>query len=584
MLLPLALVLCGALGPATAADRSYEDRLIARALSAQGRELELAPEGKRIDEVLVSSEDIIAPTDPWPQAFNWIHVRTREATVRQELLFQEGEVYRRALGEETERNLRALFIFAIARIIPVKGRTPGAVGVLVVTKDLWSIRLNTQYSVVGKLIQVLRVRPTEQNFLGRDKTLTLDFLLKLDTLSVGELFFDPRLFGTRLALLQSAAVVFNRATGVAEGSRGQLSLGLPLFSLASEWGFSVGGSWSVGRTRVYRGAEIWALPYPGAAAPVDTVPYVYDARTFRGEALYTRSLGRLYKTNLSAGLGGYGRRFTAPHLLGLTEDERGWLVANYLPLNEDAVYLTASAQLFKADYRVLHNLDTFALSEDLQLGHWISAQVRWANPAFGSPSRFVEGGVASRYRWLWRDDLLTVSVAAAVRYMPQVPVAAVTAPWVNRRFAAEVLNYSPELPGRLVARALVELRGQDLNHGIDLLGGDNGLRGLSPEALTGVNELLFNLEYRTPPIELWTLHLGGVLFWDAGTAYDSSPQLVHTVGIGLRALFPQFDIQTVRIDFGYALNGPVTPFLDRLSSTFGQITDVRPSLLTQPLN
>jgi len=99
----------------------------------------------------------------------------------------------------------------------------------------------------------------------------------------------------------------------------------------------------------------------------------------------------------------------------------------------------------------------------------------------------------------------------------------------------------------------------------------------------GTREILTNVEFRTQPLELFTVHAGLVLFYDTGSAFDQSPSLVHTVGIGIRALFPQLDIQPVRIDFGYAFNGPVTPFLNQFSSSFGQVTDVRPSFLDAPL-
>jgi hypothetical protein len=50
------------------------------------------------------------------------------------------------------------------------------------------------------------------------------------------------------------------------------------------------------------------------------------------------------------------------------------------------------------------------------------------------------------------------------------------------------------------------------------------------------------------------------------------------------ALFPQFNIETFRIDFGLALQGPVpTLFTDRFSSTFRQVFDFRPDFLHSPL-
>jgi hypothetical protein len=450
---------------------------------------------------------------------------------------------------------------------------------LVVTKDLWSLRLNSEFSVVGTLLQYLRLRPSEQNFLGRNKQLSLDFTLRLDTVSLGQAYVDPRVLGSRFALSQSAAIVLSRANGQPEGSRGSLSFGLPLYSLASKHAFSVSGAFDVRTARIFRGASVWRLPYPDEFLPVATVPYVYRAREVVAGAVYTRSFGTAYKTNLSGGVGVYQRRYTPPGNLGLTEPQKAWLVDTRLPYSEEASYLSGHVRAFEARYAVLRDAATFALPEDYQLGHNLSFGVRAAEPTPLASARFVELGATARYRLLQGEDLFTVKAAGRLRRM-----LGHSTPWVNRRAAFELSNLSPPLgPGRVVARALLDVRGYDLGNPVVLLGGGNGLRGLAPDALNGQNQVLFNLEYRTKPLELYTLHLGGVLFWDAGAAYVGRPKLVHAVGIGLRALFPQFDVETLRIDFGYVIDGPRPGWPDRFSASFGQVTDFRPAFIDEPL-
>src|SRR5438552_4053965 len=120
MLAALVLLVCGA----EPADAGYEDRVVDWGLGVFQRTPDPGPEGKRIEEILVSSEDIVAPSDPWPRVFNAVHVRTRELIVRRELLFAEGQLYSASLAAETERNLRGLIIFSVARVIAVRGRTP----------------------------------------------------------------------------------------------------------------------------------------------------------------------------------------------------------------------------------------------------------------------------------------------------------------------------------------------------------------------------------------------------------------------------------------------------------------------------
>jgi hypothetical protein len=229
---------------------------------------------------------------------------------------------------------------------------------------------------------------------------------------------------------------------------------------------------------------------------------------------------------------------------------------------------------------VLRDVDTFALPEDLQVGLLLRGEMRLA----ASRPGFLEAWSSARYRYLAGDALFTASAAGSLRWI----VGGGPEEVVNRRGAVELSVVSPWVGiGRLVARASFQVRAADLDKTVLFLGGGNGLRGLEPEVLQGTRIALMNLEYRTRPVEIATLHVGGVLFWDGGSAWGvaSSPfpqPLVHTVGLGLRALFPQFDVEPVRIDFGFVLDGPSPPPFERFSASFGQITRYRPSMLETP--
>ena len=583
----ICLLACILLLPAspTRAEQGYEERLVEWGLAQVGREREPSPDGKRVEEVLVASEEIIAPSDPYPRVVNIIHVKTRDSVLRREVLLEVGQPWQADKVEESERNLRKLGILAVARVIPVKGRTPGGVGLLVISKDLWSIRLNQEFNFASGVVQRYRLRPTEVNFLGLDKQLGLDLLVKIDTLAVGQTYSDPRLFGTRLSLSENASIIINRHTHLPEGTFGTVNFGLPLYTLDQENGFNVGTAWQVQRARIFRGPSVWQLPYPDADAPTGTVPYIYDDRQVVGVAGYTRSFGTRYKTNVTVGMGGFSRRFAAPPDAELSDDERAWLSTRYLPKSEDALYLSASVRTFEARYKVMRNLRSFALSEDYQLGHQVLVQARWSDPAFFSPQRFVEMGASARYRWGFGDDLLTVTGAGAARYVPGATGTGFDGPWVNKRLAFELENASPPVGvGRFVVRGLVDLHFDDANTRILLLGSGNGLRGVAAEALSGTHMMLINVEYRTRAIELLTLHAGLVAFWDVGSAFTRGPVPVHTVGLGFRFLLPQLDIEPLRVDFGYVINAANPPFGGGISSSFGQVDDYRPSFLDTPLN
>lgn len=564
------LLLALAATPA-AQDTGYEERLIEWGLAQHERTREAAPEGKRIEEVLVASENIIAPSDPYPAFLNWIHVRTRESVIRREVLLGPGDTWDAHRVEETERNLRRLFLLAVVRVVAVQGKE-GGVGLLVITKDRWSLRLSNAFTLIGSLLQYLQLQLIEVNFNGWGQQLAVNTVVRLDTFSVGQSFVERRLFGSRWYVGEAAALLFNRQTGALEGTVGSAAVGQPLITLDQEWAFLLDGSWNVRRRRVFRGANIWQLEYPGPGG-TEAVPLVYDVREYAAEASVTRSFGRAVKLDVSGSLGGYSRQYTPP---GLEAAQAAWLTANYLPRSENVTFVGAQVRAFPSTFRVLRNIDTFELSEDYQLGWRALAQVRYAVPLPFAPSHFVEVGGSVRYRLYAADDLLTVTVAGAVRLRPGLEPA-------NQRLAFEVSNSSPQFwGGRLVTRLLVDVKDNDLDNRQLLLGGSTGLRGAFPEQLTGRNLVLGNIEYRAKPIELWTNWLGLVLFYDVGAAYDVAPVFVHTVGMGLRLLLPQLNREVLRLDFGVVINGPV-PGADRLNATWGQVTDLRPEFLDSPL-
>lgn len=567
--------------PARAEHAGYEGRVVASALARNGLTRASAPEGKRIESVRIFSSPVVTEADLWPDWLDLFHVTTRKRVIRRVLLLHPGETYRATRAAESERNLRALAIFSVARVVAARGANGGVV-LVVVTKDLWSLRLNMAYSLVGSLLQTLQLEPSERNFLGFDNHVGLDFLLQQDTLALGEAFSDSRLLGRELSLAEQAVLIFNRHTRAPEGSAGALSFGRPLYSLEQRWGFDLAASWNVSPTRIFRGASVWKLPYPSAGSPTAFVPYVYDAREFDAEADATRSFGTATKANLTFGLGGYSHRY-APSAPGLTSAERAWLVSEHLPRSEDAVYLALQLETFQPRWMVLHGFERFAVAEDYQLGWHALLEARWADPVFLSATRWVELGASLRWRAYHWDDLLTAEAAGAVRWMPAVASQTGT-PFVNRRGAAQVENISPILGiGRLVVRGLVDFEAKDLSHPVRFVGGTEGPRGFPPEVQGGRNAILWNVEYRTRPWVFHGIRTGLVVFYDGGSAFDATPEVLHAVGVGLRIMLPRINLTPIRIDFGFALNGPRPSWLERFSSSFGQVTDIHPAFLDQPL-
>lgn len=552
-----------------------EEKLIVWGLKRHDLELEPNPDGKAIDEVFVEREEIFPEENP--KFFDILHIKTRDAVVRREVLLKPGGVWDGQRALETERNLRRIFILSVAKVVPVKA-PDGRVSVLVVTQDRWSLRLSNSFTLIGSLLQFLQLTLIEVNFNGWGQSLSIDTVLRLDTFALGQSFTERRLFGSRWSFSEAATLVFNRQTGAVEGTVGQVIVGYPIITLDQPWGFLIDGAWNVRKRRIFRGASVWQLQYPDADGS-ERVPYQFDQRELGLDAVVTRRFGDGVKVDLTLNAGAYLRQYTPMVESKLNAEQAAWLTSNYLPRSENATFVEGIATAFTNDFRILKNLDTYELSEDLQLGFRVTAGARWAFPSPLTTQQFIEVGGAARYRFYQADDLFTVSAAGGARFRPGTTTA-------NERFAAEVLNYSPSFQGgRLVTRLLVDLRWNDLNNRQLLLGGSQGLRGTQAEQFTGRNMVLANLEYRTRPIAfVLGTYLGFVLFYDVGSAFDAVPVPQHTAGFGMRLLMPYFNFDVLRFDFGVHINNfAPAPGLDRLNVTWGQVNDIRPAILDSAL-
>lgn len=573
--LPLLASVVVSAAPGEGAPLGPEEKLIQWGLARRGLEVDPAPNGKEVDEVFVEREEIFPEENP--KFFDILHIKTRDSVVRREVLLKPGDVWNADRALETERNLRRIFVLSAARVVPVKAPN-GKLSVLVVTQDRWSLRLSNSFTLIGSLLQFLQLTLVEVNFNGWGQSLSLDTVLRLDTFSVGQSFTERRLFGSRWSFSEAANIIFNRQTGRAEGTVGQVIVGYPIITLDQPWGFLVDGAWNLRKRRIFRGANVWQLPYPDEGG-TERVPFQFDQRELALDAVVTRRLGSAVKIDLTASAGAYLRQYTPMEESRLTEAQSAWLTRNYLPRSENASFVEGIATAFSNDFRALKNLDTYELSEDLQLGFRATAGARWAFPSPLTTQQFLELGGAARYRFYRWDNLFSLSASGGARVRPGLPTA-------NERFAAELLNYSPSFyGGRLVTRVLLDMRWNDLNNRRSLLGGSQGLRGTLPEQFTGRNLFIANLEYRTRPIAFalgtW---LGFVLFYDVGSAFDVTPVLQHTAGFGLRLLMPYFNFDVLRFDFGVHINNfAQAPGLDRLNATWGQVNDVRPDILDRAL-
>ncbi len=605
-------------GSASALDvkKQYEEGLVSWALAQAGLERDPAPAGKVIERIEIVREEIIARSDPWPGFLNIFHVKTKDFVVRQELLIRPGDRWDEELVDESARILRKLFILAVVRTVACRSRTPGKVVLLVVTKDLWSIRLNMNWSMVGSVVGFWDFTPTEMNLAGRNKRLSLHLRLEeldlgsfkvRDAVSVGQLYVDPRVLGSRLRLVEWVDLVIageipsggvglggkawvpSARPGTIEGAYAQVTLGKPLYSLATEWSWGAWGVLDIRQVRRFtvnpesappgespgHGLKTLLVQSPlgtvackvgGAPSTCHAVPRVYDRSELMAGAYVTRSFGRAIKHDVSAGLTSYRLRYAPPGDFPFDEETRAAYVRYSLARSEDASYFYFTYQTRDTRFIQLRNIQTFALTEDFSLGHNLSLTARFATNLTDAAQGYLELSASASYLWHFRGDLLTLWASASSRWQPRIEALGYPGPLVSSSLDVGFKNVTPRLwIGRLHLQVHATLRDNNIDRTTVALGGDSGLRGYASGQFEGQNLFLVNAEYRSEPLNLFTVHCGFILFYDGGAVFAGPdprqpsatlPFRFHqSVGLGLRAHLPQFDKESMRVDFGVPLSG-----------------------------
>lgn len=571
---------------------NLEFERIRRALTRVRGKVDLNPKGKRIESIEIVALPVFEPEDPVPQFLNWFHVTTQKYVIERELLLHKGDRYDQRLSDETERNLQALILFSVVVALPLEGSRPDSVRYLVVTKDIWSLRLGWNGQFNGGVIDYLSLQPTERNLFGTGRQLygTLVFTRRTYTLGVG--FYEPRLAGTRTAISAEAQAVVNCETGEIEGSTGSFLYSKPLYSTQATWGYSTAVSWSNRRNPIFipqnfggaicsvRATDVLSADIPSGRVGIIPNEYLFDSQSFSQS--FTRSYGYRYKTNLGFGLEAIRYAYGPTSLSGirlddeseaqgeLSEEERQYLVNVYhAQLAPSDMRISPFFQLtsFTTNFHRDINSETLGLQEEgnFRLGHIATLRVFPALEALGSTRDMLGLTASASYARSVDTGYAKVSVVSDVELsQPDQTDAALS---LALRFTSPRLTL-----GRFIYDARIYEHYRNYRNSRVYLGGTNRLRGYANAAEDGFNYIVSNLEFRTRPLDIFSVQLGGVLFYDVGDAFyrHSDIEFRHGVGGGLRFLAPQLDRDVFRVDVGVpvpfdAPGGDVT-----VIATFGQ--------------
>ena len=568
VLLAVAVLVRLAGSTAAAADvprlGSLERESVGEALATLGLIIEPHPEGKRIRKIRAVNQDVFSKHDWLFQVFNVFHRTTRPLHLERELLVEPGQLYDQALVDESVRNLQSPPVIVIANrttvgppelssvvaIVPVVSPEPGTVDVLAVTRDLWSLRFNTNFEFQGSALSLLQSSLSENNLLGWRKYLALTFDMDLGRYGFGPSYIDPNIMGTRLILVARATLWYGRDTDRYEGDSEILSLRYPLFSLASRWGAGLDVTHQDAIVRNFLGNAIRSVQLPG---DIVEVPYKYRRRILTTDLNVLRSFRRgdvVQRVVL-------GHRFDRRRSL-VTEDfpldpahpERArQFLDQQAPSDETRSEPYLRYEAFTARYAYFRDLDTFDLRESHRLGPTLQIEVGAGLPVLGAD--VVAFPVSALVGWsLGSPD-------GAFGYAQiQGSARARGGAWIDETLETQFLIASPPIArlARLLLYAQTDTVRDDTRRTKFFIGGSTGLRGYAIGEFDGSSSFVAHVELRSLPLAIFSQRFGVLLFYDAGDAKSSFAELVphHDVGVGLRWLIPQLNSSVLRIDWAVA--------------------------------
>jgi outer membrane protein assembly factor BamA len=458
---------------------------------------------------------------------NRLHIRTRQATIADQLLFREGQLYDPSTVAESARILRSTRYLRDASIRPVAYHD-GVVDLEVKTQDVWTLNPGLSFGRHGGK-NTGGFELEELNFLGLGTELGLSFKSGIDRDSKS-VFYRDRQLGSSWWDLSTTY------SDNSDGRLADLSLERPFYSLETQRA-------------------------GGVAANDDLrVDSRYDLGKVIDKFETHAKLASAY-WGFSDGLSdGWARRYS----LGFTYDDHefanapGSAAALLLPADRKLVYPWVAAEWVQDRFATTRNRDQIEKTEDYALGWKLRAQVGYASSATGSDRDAVmlEGTASTGYDLSQRQSL-TLGAAAAGRFEAGA--------LANGLLSAEARYYFRQSPRRLVFMGLSGTAGNRLDTDTQvLLGGDNGLRGYPLRYQAGTGRWLFTAEQRMYsnwfPFQLF--NVGGAVFFDMGrvTGRDplgSLPQgVLKDVGIGLRLGNSRSALGNVlHIDLAFPLDG-----------------------------
>lgn len=535
----------------------FEHGHVHRQLHARGWKIDDSAEGKTVIFVQLHRYPVFVAFETLPLLPNQLHVLSKTGFIRRELLVNKGGVFTHSDLNESVRNLRNLGVFSLVAAVPILTDDPKTVGVMVVTRDIWSLRLESSFQLTGAVLDRLQTQLTERNLFGRGIQALVRYNMQPLFVSTGALFRNRRVLNKPYTLTVSSDAFFEKDTGQYEGYSVSVYSGRPLYSMSDRVSYAISASRSVGIVRQEQMGSrvVWD---DGETLDVESVPrgWSYESYNLGVSSDIQFRLATVFRVGGGLSVSNYQAQTVASsELSALSAESRSRFRLEVVPESLLLAYPHVRFSFYRDRFSVFKNLSGFALSEELQLGLSGGAYAQFPMKSMGSSQDLVVTGARTIFRERFLSDALVECAASGVSRYRVEPEA-----WTDSTFLLRFRTASSSSRlGRFIVRA--DWVGQRAQTSADplSLGGDNGIRGYSSQHFLsfGGNRLRGNVEFRTKPIRLGPFYSGAVAFYDAGALYGGSKDsgYVHAIGLGARAILPQASSYTYRVDFGVPLEG-----------------------------
>lgn len=493
---------------------------------------DLVAANARIGEVRIVVRDLFDTNRPDENTTlfrlaNRLHIDTRDATVRDQLLFEAGQPYDPRVVEESARILRTQRYLRDAWIRPVAWRD-GMVDLEVVVQDVWTFNPGVSFGRKGGR-STSGFEIEELNLLGTGAQLSVSQKSGVDRDSNLVIYRDRQLGRSWWSL--DAQFADN-----SDGQFAQVILDHPFYSLDTRWAGGV------------------------AATDDERVDSRYDLGEVVDQYRVDQKLSTAY-VGWSRGLrNGWVTRWK----FGYTRDERDFsalttpATTRALPGDRRLAYPWIAAEWVEDDFRTERNRDQIARTEDIALGLRARLQVGFASESFGADrsATMLSGGISHGWRPTPRQTLQLEASTSGRLEDGKVAggLLGFDARWYFRQSQRRVLY---------VGLSTLNGKNLDLDQQVDL-GGDNGLRGYPLRYQSGTSRWLFTAEQRLfsnwYPFRLF--NVGGAVFFDMGEVRGNEPLgspsqgLLRDIGFGLRLGNGRSGLgNVVHIDVAFPLDG-----------------------------